>query len=100
MFWILLFTLEPSTTSGDRPPSILDFEDLKSPSKIVLCLLTDYVYKRYCVTLANYYTSPEITTGLVKLKTDCYSTLKKKVGPPMGFQNWKPEKGTDLKKKI
>ena len=47
----------------------------------------------YCVTLDNYYTSPEIATALISQEIDCYGTLKKKAGLPPDFWNWKLKKG-------
>ena len=82
----------------NRIPSIKDCDNLKSPSKIVLSLLYQYVDKGYCVTLDNYYKSPELAKELVQLQTDCYGTLKEKEGLPKDYWSWHPEKG-DVQKK-
>ena len=66
-----------TTEYVNRIPSIKDFDNLKSPSKIVLSLLYQYV-NGYCVPLDNYYTSSELAKELVQLQTDCYGTLKKR----------------------
>ena len=62
-------------------PSIKDFENLKSPTRIVLSLLSQYVNKGYCVSLDNYYMSPELAKGL-----------------PKDFWSLHPEKGEVQKK--
>ena len=83
-----------TTTYPDAPPDLLtSFDDHKSPSKVVLSLLTGYVNAGYCVTLDNYYTSPELAKELVNLGTDCYGTLRKKQGLPVDFWLWKLIKG-------
>ena len=70
----------------------MKFDVYKSPSKVVLSLLNDYLYKGYCVTLDNYYTSPELADELVSCDTDCYSTLLKIQGLPNQYWEWKPKK--------
>ena len=55
--------------------------------------MTDFIQCGYCLTLNNYYTSPEIDETLLSLETDCYRTLKKKQNLPHDFWNWKPKKG-------
>ena len=49
--------------------------------------------KGYCVTLDNYYTSPDLAKTLLSLGTDCYGTLRKKQGLPSDFWQWKSVKG-------
>ena len=75
------------------------FDEYKNPSKVVLSLLSGYVNLGYCVTLDNYYTSPEIAEALLELQTDCYGTLKK-AGLPEDFWQWKPKKGNQPIKKM
>ena len=48
------------------------------PSKVVLPLLCGFYNEGYCVTLDNYYPSPEISKELISLGTDCCGTLRKK----------------------
>ena len=71
----------------------MKFDECKSPSKVVLSLLHDYLHKGYCVTLENYYTSPELADVLVSCETGCYGTLRKKQGLPNQNWEWKPKKG-------
>ena len=75
-----------ATTVFDEPAMAdeisSNFEDLKSPSKVVLSLLGDLLRKGYSVTLDNYYTSTEIAEALLSIDTDCYGTLKAKTNLP------------------
>ena len=84
-----------ATTKYHEPLNRLPmvFDDYKSPSKVVLSLLCEYLNKGYCVTLDNYYTSPELANALISCNTDCYGTLRKKQGLPKQFWEWKPKKG-------
>ena len=59
--------------------------------KVVLSLLHDCLHKGYCVTLDNYYTSPELTDALLSCDTNSYGTLRKKLGLPSQF--WEQFKG-------
>ena len=70
-----------------------NFEDLKSPSKVVLSLLSDLLGEGYSVTLDNYYTSPEIAQILLSYNTDCFGTLRSKANLPHDFWYWHPQKG-------
>lgn len=88
--------LLPSSTDGRNLPST--FDDYKSPSKVVLCLMKPFINMGYRLTLDNYYTSPELAIALLGLQTDCYGTLRKKEGLPKDFWSWKPQKGDPPKK--
>ena len=61
------------------------FDDYTNPSKVVLSLLRGFYNKGYCVTLDNFYTSPEIAKELLSIGTDCYGTLRKKQDLPSDF---------------
>ena len=55
-----------STAYPNAPANLqLLFEDYTSPSKVVLSLFHRYLNKGYCVTLDNYYTSPELGKALI-----------------------------------
>ena len=78
MGYLLNFIIYTGATTEypDQPdPLPVIFEEYKSPSKVVLSLLHDYLHKGYCVTLDNYYTSPELADALVSCNTDFYGTL-------------------------
>lgn len=85
-----------ATTEYLNPLANLDlpFDTYKSPSKVVLSLLHDYLNKGYCVTLDNYYTLPELAEALLLNDTDCYGTLRKKSNLPDDFWFWKPARGS------
>ena len=62
MGYLLNFIIYTGATTEypDQPdPLPVIFDEYKSPSKVVLSLLHDYLHKGYCVTLDNYYTFPE-----------------------------------------
>ena len=61
------------------------FDDYTNPSKVVLSLFRGFYNKGYCVTLDNFYTSPEIAKELLSIGTDCYGTLRKKQDLPSDF---------------
>ena len=63
------------------------------PSKVVLSLLRHYLNKGYCVTLDNYYASPELGKPLMLNGTNCFGTLRKKSNLPDDFWLWKPKRG-------
>ena len=88
-----------SLTETDFPessmPLPMKWEEYKSPSKIVLSLMQHYLNKGYCVTLDNYYNSPELATALFHFDTDCYGTLRKKEDLPADFWKWAPKKGDE-----
>ena len=80
------------------PPNVnvpFSFEHYKSPSQVVLSLCRNYLNQVYCITLDNYYISPEIASALLSLGTDCIGTLCKKQHLPKDFWNWKLIKGND-----
>ena len=83
--YLLNFIIYTSATTEylDQPdPLPMKFHEYKNPSKVVLSLLYDYLHKGYCVTLDNYYTSPELADASVSCDTDCYSTFRKKQSLP------------------
>ena len=87
-----------TTEYPDHPdPLPMKFDEQKSPCKVALSLLHDYLHKDYCVTLDNYYTSPELGDALVSCDTDCYGTLRKKQRLPNQYWEQKWKKG-DLPK--
>ena len=67
---------------------------------MVLSLLQQYLNKGYCVTLDNYYTSPELAKALLLNQTDCFGTLRKKANLPRDFWLWKPKRGDPPKAKF
>jgi len=72
----------------------MPFDDFKSPSKVIISSMgEEYLQKGYCLTLDNYYTSPELAKALLMLETDSFGTLHKKEGLPSDFWNWNPVKG-------
>ena len=79
-FIIYTGAITNNTTPLVNPP--MPFDNYKSPSKVVLSLMTDFIQCGYCLTLDNYYISPEISETLLSLETDFYD-----------FWNWKPKKG-------
>ena len=70
-----------------------NFDEIKSPSKVVLSLMKPFLNKGYHLTLDNYYTSPELALLLDFNNTPCYGNLHKKEGLPKDFWLWKPAKG-------
>ena len=84
-----------ATTAYPNAPANLQlpFEDYTSPSKVVLSLFHRYLNKGYCVTLDNYYTSPELGKPLMLNGTNCFGTLRKKSNLPDDFWLWKPKRG-------
>ena len=49
-----------------------------------------FVIKGCCVTLNNYYNSPELANAFLSCNTDCCSTIQKKQGLPNQFWEWGP----------
>ena len=45
-------------------------------SRVVLSLMKPLFWKGYCVTVDNYYTSPQLAEALVMNQTDTYGTLR------------------------
>lgn len=54
-----------------------DFSDLQVSSHVVMSLMKPLLGKGYCVTLDNYYNSPQLADMLLRNKTDVYGTLRK-----------------------
>ncbi|KAG0410356.1 hypothetical protein HPB47_012529 [Ixodes persulcatus] len=63
-------------------------------TRVVLKLLEPLLGKGYCVTIDNFYTSPELVDALIKNCTDVYGTVRanRKEMPP-GFGAPKLKKG-------
>lgn len=53
-----------------------DYNELPVSSRIVLSLLKPLLGKGYCVTVDNYYNSPQLADTLVRNQTDIYGTLR------------------------
>ncbi|GBM22473.1 PiggyBac transposable element-derived protein 4 [Araneus ventricosus] len=68
IFGIALFTQERICHCGMNPPI--------TTTNIVMTLLEDLLDKGYCVTLDNFYTSPELAELLLSHRTDVYGTLR------------------------
>ena len=83
-----------ATTNYTAPlvNSQIPFDNYKSSSKVVVSLMTDFIQCGYCLTLGNYYTSPEIAETLLSWETDCYGTFQKNQNLPHDFWTWKPKK--------
>ncbi|XP_029833924.2 piggyBac transposable element-derived protein 4 [Ixodes scapularis] len=62
-------------------------------TKVVLSLMEPFLCKGYCVTVENYYTSPELVNKLLQQKTDVYGTVRptRKDVPP--FKDLKLKRG-------
>ena len=77
------------------PPTHLpdNIDSYTIPKKVVISLVTKLINKGYCITLDNYYNSPELSKVLCSLGTDSYGTLRKKKGLPSDFWTWQPKKG-------
>ena len=50
--------------------------DLLLFTKVVMTLMKPLLNKGYCLTVENYYTSPQIVNILVKNHTDMYGTVR------------------------
>ena len=53
-----------------------DYDDLPVSSRVVMSLMKPLLGKGYCVTVDNYYNSPQLADILIKNKTDIYGTLR------------------------
>ncbi|GBL65765.1 hypothetical protein AVEN_100678-1 [Araneus ventricosus] len=66
----------------------------KSTTNIVMTLLEDLIDKGYCVTLDNFYTSPELAELLLSHRTDVYGTLRpNRIGVPEEIKKGTLKKG-------
>ena len=74
----IIYTASSTDYGTFKHPLPQSYNDLKSPTKVVLKLLEFCINKGYSVTVDNYYTSPELAKALLSLQTDCYGTLRKK----------------------
>ncbi|GIY12457.1 piggyBac transposable element-derived protein 4 [Caerostris extrusa] len=62
-------------------------------SQIVLTMMEPLLHKGYCLTIDNYYSSPELANKLVSCRTDAYGTLNlKRKEVPKEMQKKKIEK--------
>lgn len=60
-----------TTTYPYQPdPLPMKFDEYKSPSKIILSLLHDYIHQGYCNTLNNYHIFPELANALFSFDTE------------------------------
>ena len=90
-----------NTTYPNAPANLPQpFQEYTSPSKVVLSLLHQNLSKGYCVTLGNYYKSPELAKPLLLNQTGCFDTLQKKANIPRDFWLWKPKHGDPHKAKF
>ena len=53
-----------------------EYDEYRVSSHIVLSLMKLLFGKGYCVTLDNYYTSPQLADALVMNRTNTYETLR------------------------
>lgn len=89
--------------TGKDMPLWKESSKYKSTTNIVMTLMEDLLDQGYCVTLDNFYTSPELAEILLTHRTDVYGTMRvNRVGIPpeikcailkknhiMGFQKGK-----------
>ena len=77
-----------------------NFDEYKTPSRVVMSLMAPYINQGYVVTLDNLYSSPELAEILFSHQIDSFGTLRKKAGLPHDFWNWKPIKGDEPEKRF
>lgn len=53
-----------------------EFADLPASSQIVVTLMKPLLNKGYCLTMDNFYNSPQLADLLIQNKTDVYGTLR------------------------
>lgn len=54
----------------------VDGDELAVSTQVVLALIEDLLGKGYCLTVDNFYTSPQLAEILISQKTDIYGTVK------------------------
>ena len=54
----------------------VEYDNLPVSSRVVMTLMKPLLDKGYCVTVDNYYTSPQLADLLVQHQTDIYGTVK------------------------
>ena len=89
------FIIYTGATTNYTAPLVnlqMPFDNYKSPSKVIVNLMTDFIQWGYCLTLDKYYTSAEIAETLLSLETDCYGTFQKNQNLLHDFWTWKPKK--------
>ncbi|KAJ4448708.1 hypothetical protein ANN_00099 [Periplaneta americana] len=71
-----------------------EFKDMPQSSQIVLTLMKPLLNMGYCLTVDNFYTSPQLADILVSKRTDIYGTVRptRKDMPP-SFRSKKLNKG-------
>ena len=62
-------------TGKDTDYNILP-DDYAMGTKVVLSLSEQLLNKGYCITVDNFYTSPELADTLIKQRTDIFGTVK------------------------
>ncbi|GIY71398.1 piggyBac transposable element-derived protein 4 [Caerostris darwini] len=71
-----------------------EYSKLCFSSQIVLTMMEPLLHKGYCLTIDNYYSSPELADKLVSCRTDTYGTLNlKRKEVPKEMQKKKLKKG-------
>ncbi|CAL1278575.1 unnamed protein product [Larinioides sclopetarius] len=80
--------------TGKDMPLWTESSNYKSTTNIVMTLLKDQLDKGYCVTLDNFYTSPELAELLISHRTDLYGTLRPNImGVPEEIKKGTLKKG-------
>ncbi|GBO24569.1 PiggyBac transposable element-derived protein 4 [Araneus ventricosus] len=84
----------PKREPGKDMPLWNESPNYKSTTNIVMTLLEDLLDKGYCVTLDNFYTSPELAELLLSHRTDVYGTLRpNRIGVPEEIKKGTLRKG-------
>jgi hypothetical protein len=70
------------------------YDQFPISTKVVLHLMDQFLKKGYCVTVDNWYMSPELADVLIKQNTDIYGTVNsRRKDLPVGFSKGKLQKG-------
>lgn len=77
-----------------------DYNEYPVSSRIVLSLMKPLLGKGYCVTVDNYYTSPQLADALVRNQTDIYGTLRLNRKVPEQIKREKLKRGKKYYKKV
>ena len=75
LFRFIIYTRASTVYQEPTEELSKSFDDYSNLSKVILSLLCSFYNKGYCITLDNYYTSPETAKELLSLGTDCYDTF-------------------------
>lgn len=71
-----------------------EFSDLPMSSQVVMTLMKPLLNKGYCLTMDNFYNSPQLADLLIGKKTDVYGTLRvSRKEVPKELKNKKLKKG-------